>query len=175
MNELSRGAAEWRTSRRPDGRRLVRWHQARQYVICDQESADPRSISLVTSLRVQVASAPLVRNQLLAVTHPADLDPNQPVWNIRGSFTQYQCAQFASMTTMNAYSHTHNCTATDLPEAAGLCYKSTFGEWHCVMSDPAHAAIGTRWNVLPRTGTEPRGWDQEVALPNGNAEESLEI
>jgi hypothetical protein len=128
--------------------------QTKQYFICDQERADPRVISLVTNVKVQVASAPLLRDQLRAVTHPADLDFNQPVWNIRGSFTQYQCAQFTSMLSQhaNAYGRAHNCNATDMPTATGFCYKNTFGEWHCIMSDSAHVIIGTREYVLPPEG-----------------------
>ena len=86
--------------------------QARQYFICDAEHESTSHLFLVTNVKVQVAPA----------SHPAsrsilggDLDPSQPIWDIRGSFTQYQCSQAATWD--NAYSRTHNCTMNDMPTA----------------------------------------------------------
>ena len=121
--------------------------QARQYFICDAEHELSSHLFLVANVKVQVAPA----------SHPAsrsilggDLDPTQPIWDISGSFTQYQCSQAAPSD--NAYSRTHNCSLNDMPTATGYCYKSTSGEWHCEMSDMAHLTANTQPNQMPPAG-----------------------
>ena len=104
--------------------------QARQYVICDSESVYGSSLFLVTSVKVQVAPVSHPPNQLVKQMR-GDIDPSQPVWDIRGSFTQYQCSQTGP--SQNPFARTHNCSVSDLPAAAGYCYKNTFGDWHCSM------------------------------------------
>jgi hypothetical protein len=121
--------------------------QATQYFICDAEHELSSHLFLVTNVKVQVAPA----------SHPAsrsilggDLDPTQPIWDIHGSFMQYQCSQAATWD--NAFARTHNCSTNDMPTATGYCYKSTSGEWHCTMSDMAHLTANTQQNQMPPAG-----------------------
>jgi hypothetical protein len=122
--------------------------QARQYFICDAEHVLAVNLSLVANVKVQVAPVvhPVAQVMILKAS-VSDIDPNQPVWDIRGSFTQYQCGRPASWD--NAFARTHNCTVTEMSTAAGFCYKNTFGDWHCGMTDPAFTNVNTRQHVLP--------------------------
>jgi len=130
--------------------------QARQYFICDQEHEVTSSISLVTNVKAQVAPVSHAPNQIVKEIHAADIDPSQPVWDIRGSFTQYQCTQLTAIpgwpTNVNDFARTHNCNATDQTTATGYCYKNTFGDWHCGMLDVAHVIANTRQYQLPPEG-----------------------
>lgn len=125
--------------------------QARQYFICDKEVAFMNTLSLVTNVKVQVAPVSEPPNQL--VYSVPDMDPRQPVWDLRGGFTQYSCNKLSTMpgwpTGMNAFARAHTCNAVDEPAATGVCYRNTFGDWHCSMS--GGAANSRPW-VLPPEG-----------------------
>jgi hypothetical protein len=126
--------------------------QVRQYFICDQEGDSSVGLSLVADVNIQVAPK----------SHPADPrasyatapDLNQPVWDIRGSFTQYACfkSPAALIGQMTDFARVHTCNATDQPTATGFCYKNNFGDWHCPMRDGTHANANTRTHVLPPAG-----------------------
>ena len=128
--------------------------QARQYFICEQEGDGIVYLSLVTNVKVQVAS---IAYRLDArSSYATDPDLNQPAWDIRGSFTEYRCqtppVAIPVFDTVTDFARTHNCTATDQSTATGLCYKNNFGDWHCSMRDGVHAIANTRPNQLPPSG-----------------------
>jgi hypothetical protein len=128
--------------------------QARQYFLCEQEGDGIVFLSLVTNARVQVAPASHRPDPRASYATAPDL--NQPAWDIRGSFTEYRCQTppkvIASYDTVSDFARTHNCTATDMPNATGLCYKNNFGDWHCYMRDGVHTLSNTRSNQLPPVG-----------------------
>lgn len=125
--------------------------QARQYVICELEQGDgSRPLSLVTNLQVQVAAVSHPPNQLVKEIGAATMDPREPIWDIRGSFTIYRCYALASLVAQNDFARTHNCWVSEQPKATGYCYKDTFGDWHCGML--GGAANNWRTNVLPPEG-----------------------
>jgi hypothetical protein len=141
---------------RPCGSRTAPAHgspsaeQATQYVICELERGDGvRPLSLVTNVKVQVASVSHPPNELVKAITAADIDPREPIWDIRGSFTSYRCYSLGSLIASNDFARTHNCWISEQPSAKGYCYKDTFGDWHCGM-------LGTvpnwRTNVLPPEG-----------------------
>jgi len=78
------------------------------------------------------------------------IDPKQAVYDIRGSYTHYDCRQ--SGTGENAFARTHNCSAFDEPAAQGLCFKNTFGDWHCIMHDLHADIMNPRQHLLPPAG-----------------------
>jgi len=124
--------------------------QARQYVICELEHGDGlRPAFLVTNVKVQVTSVPHPPNQLTLELSAARIDPREPIWDIRGSFTGYQCFALSSLTAGNDFARTHNCWVLDQPKATGYCYKDTFGDWHCGMIG---SALDWKANVLPPDG-----------------------
>jgi hypothetical protein len=122
--------------------------QAAQYVVCEMEQGDGGNpLSLVTNVKVQVASVSHAPTQL--INTPSDIDPRQPVWDLRGSFTSYSCASLGSLLASNDFARTHNCNAGDAPNATGYCYKNTFGDWHCALFG---APANERTHVLPPAG-----------------------
>jgi hypothetical protein len=125
--------------------------QAKHYVICELEQGDgQRPLLLVTNVRVQVAPVSHPPNELIKEITAARIDPREPVWDIRGSFTSYKCDALSSLTAQNDFAHTHNCWVSEQPNATGYCYKDTFGDWHCGML--GGAANNWRTNVLPPEG-----------------------
>jgi len=103
---------------------------------------------LISHVKVQVAPASHPPNQIVMEIHAADIKPGEPVWDIRGSLTYYACRQ--AIDGANPFARTHNCTETPMNNATGYCYKNTFGDWHCAMSDIK--AVTTSQNVLPPEG-----------------------
>jgi hypothetical protein len=122
--------------------------QARQYFICQAEAEGITGLVLVTNVRIEVAPGRSF-NYNTDSGH-AGIDPKQTVYDIRGSFTRYSCRQPA--TGENAFSRTHNCSAFDEPAAQGLCFKNTFGDWHCAMHDLNADILNPRQHLLPPEG-----------------------
>ena len=120
--------------------------QAKQYVICDSEHVFGSSLFLVANVKVQVAPVSHPPNGIV-IMNAAGINPGQPVWDIRGSLTQYQCSRTGA--TDNDFARTHNCNIINQPAATGYCYKNTFGDWHCVMSDPQHTGAPMPYQLPP--------------------------
>jgi hypothetical protein len=103
----------------------------RQLVACDSEFVRGDNIHLITDLSVQLGS-PRAYNAMQDSSAPG-IDPHQPVYDIKGSYTLYQCTAVSPSQT--PYAQTHNCTK--YPATAGgygRCYTDTFGDKHCLMT-----------------------------------------
>ena len=120
---------------------------ARQYVLCGMEGFDGvHSVNLLTDVTVQVASPrAFIYNQ---DSGDKQIDVKAPVYDIRGSFKQYQCTK--PRTDGGAYLATHNCILYDQPVAAGSCYRDTFGDWHCSLTGNRLASTGVAGQMAPR-------------------------
>jgi hypothetical protein len=70
--------------------------------------------------------------------------------DIRGSYTHYDCRQTTAGE--SAFARTHNCSAFDERAAEGLCFKNTFGDWHCGMHDMQADIMNARQHVLSPAG-----------------------
>lgn len=103
---------------------------ARQYLLCDMEGLDGfGNLDLLTGVTVQIGTA---RGFLYEQdSGRSQIDVRAPVYDIRGSFTQFQCDK--PNRAAGAYVATHNCNVYPQPQAAGACYRDTFGDWHCAM------------------------------------------
>jgi hypothetical protein len=102
--------------------------QATQYFACEAEHESGADLLyLVSDVKVEVA--PGRPFNILTDSFDA-IDVRQPVYDIRGSFTAYQCSKIGMM-----YKKGQNCNSGQQPQAKGICYKDTFGEWHCKMLD----------------------------------------
>ena len=131
---------------------------ARMYLACDIEGDSSDTLTLITDLVVQVGSArPFNYNQ---DSSAVGIDARQPVYDIHGSYTRYQCALLSER--LNDFAKTHNCFKypavpgydercyTDafgdhhqtpiatpqcsVPGGYGRCYTDTFGDHHCEMT-----------------------------------------
>jgi hypothetical protein len=115
--------------------------QAKQYFICDSEKVVESSslgelLNLVTDVKVEIGKGRPFNMQADSFGFATDLgiDPSQTVYPIRGSFTSFQCAKIGSTNGNPGKS----CSKLPQPEAKGICFKTTFGEWHCDMTDFDH-------------------------------------
>jgi hypothetical protein len=122
--------------------------QAIQYFLCEVEVEGVTGLVLVTNVTVDVAQG-RVFNYNTDSGH-VGIDPKQTVYDIRGSYTHYDCRQ--SGMGENAFARTHNCSAFDEPAAQGLCFKNTFGDWHCIMHDLHADIMNPRQHLLPPAG-----------------------
>jgi len=111
---------------------------ARQYFICDNEytvgpNASGESIYLVSDVTVELGRPRPFNPDMDAFGFAASnsIDPSQPVVPIRGSFNGWVCGKLGEINAAPGKS----CNLTRNPHATGLCFKSSFGDWHCTMSD----------------------------------------
>ncbi len=107
--------------------------QLREYFICDSErvtgsASSSRLLYLVTGVNVEVAKG---RPFNMATDSWSDIDTSQMVYPVRGAYTQWQCVELGKINGDRG----KNCTKWEYPHASGVCYKSTFGDWHCKLYD----------------------------------------
>ena len=112
--------------------------QARQYLICDIEGvANPTdesggTLNLLTDVTVQVgAGRPFnMQSDSFGWATTNGIDSSQTVYPIRGSFTTWSCVKLGYFNGVPG----KNCSKSPAPAAKGICFKSSFGEWHCMMT-----------------------------------------
>jgi hypothetical protein len=99
--------------------------QAKQYFICGFEGINHfGSLKLVDAVSVEVGKGrPFNRT----TDSTSDIDPSQTVFPIRGGFTLWVCEERARVTG----DPNKNCTREAFTKNTGICYKDTFGDWHC--------------------------------------------
>lgn len=103
---------------------------AKQYFACDWEAnLRPLELDLVGDVAIELASPrPFNYSQ---DRNYSGIDVRSVVYDARGKFTSYICT--ANSPQLNDFANSHNCNAFPYPAAAGLCYKDTWGDWHCRM------------------------------------------
>lgn len=120
---------------------------ARKYLECQMEYlSGSGELYLVENVKVEVGGG-IPYSAIRGQRSLMEIDVNHPVYPIRGSFVLYQCKN--KLTAYSGPPNT-NCTTYNNPKATGYCYKTTFGDWKCFMSDPAsNNAANIRHNVAP--------------------------
>ncbi len=126
--------------------------QAQTYFLCgvtgEKEGNDV--LYLISGLKIQVAPSSRPFNSW--TDSVPDIDPNQPVYSIRGSYTAYTC-YIPGQGGAFGFPMGKNCTRADAGgnapfTAAGFCYKDSFGDWHCRMQ-PKEAPQTTAGQPAP--------------------------
>lgn len=103
--------------------------QAKQYVICSLEHVNGQSLYLAEDVTIVVGGGiPYNPNNFPYAT---DIDPKSPVYPIRASFNEYQCGRVYKDPSSPLYNVGKNCTEYHIPKSAGVCVKTTFGDWRC--------------------------------------------
>jgi hypothetical protein len=131
--------------------------QAKQYVICDYEKVLQPNTStallyLATDVTVQVGKGrPFnMRADSFGFATTNGIDPSETVYPIQGSFTGWYCSP------LHLASDTgKNCSKVPQPAAKGICFKSSFSEWHCIMTDYAQSAVQCAENCPGYAGVQP--------------------
>ncbi len=85
-----------------------------------------------------------------------NIDPTQTVYPIQGSYTVWKCGPSGYL---GNQTNRFCFNKTEEPHAEGICYKNSFGDWHCVMTDLKTAKTT---NACPGTGG---GGQSRIAPP----------
>ncbi len=120
---------------------------ARQYVLCGMEGFDGvENVIILSDVNVQVAAP----RAFIYTQDSGDkqIDVRAPVYDIRGSFKEYQCGK--PHPGNGTFAATHNCILYDQPEARGSCFRDTFGDWHCSLTGSRLASTGVADQMAPR-------------------------
>lgn len=104
--------------------------QATQYLQCTTERESGQQLILLENVSVQVAAKGRPFNP--GREEMPEIDTDQPIYAIRGSFVRYVCARPDADILQNVGK---NCSSVEQPNAIGNCWKTTFGDWRCTMND----------------------------------------
>ncbi|MEH2444048.1 hypothetical protein [Nostoc sp.] len=112
--------------------------QAKMYFICDYEGLGGIQgergsyMWLVGDINIEVApvSRRFTPNDLPFNNRNGGtqlgMDPDKPVYDIRGSYTSYSCFNWPDKVG-------RNCDVDYFSDSTGICFLDTFGGWHCRM------------------------------------------
>jgi len=119
--------------------------QAALLIRCKRETVNSGSgeLWLMENTRVEVGG-PQPYAALYNTLTMADADVSKPVYPVRGSWTWATCisTRDAGSGGRNA---SLNCRETDVGDATGACWQTTFGDWACTMNGRSGATRqGTR-------------------------------
>ena len=108
-----------------------------KYVICGQEGVSGDNVYLFDNVEVTAVAPgrPYNPNEDANMTN---IDINKPVYAIKGSLRSYQCGRIMKPGGYDGGPDDHkgtNCSRTPQPNASGLCFQDTFGDWSCNMLD----------------------------------------
>lgn len=113
--------------------------QAAQYIACDKEIVDAFGyLGQIADLKVEVSKG----HAFTMYDQAPNIDVNQTVYGIRGSFKSFHCAVVDGAVTLAD----KNCMTTEVTTANGNCYKDNFGDWHCGLLGQA---MNTKFNQPP--------------------------
>lgn len=118
---------------------------AEKFFLCFDEKLAGSYLYLDTGLTLQMGAGRKANPQMDTYD---DLDRNSLVYPIRGSFTRYQCSKIFNIDAQHTNVGT-NCNAIPQPQAQGICYRTTFGDWKCKMFDRVTDSSGVRSRVAP--------------------------
>lgn len=120
----------------------------KQYVLCGMEGIDiGNNLVLLANVTVQMGTPRPFGYQDAG---RSQIDVRAPVIDIRGGYKEYQCGK--PILGGGAFTATHNCVSYDQPVAAGICYKTTFGDWNCSMAGNRPASSAQVKDQMPPTG-----------------------
>lgn len=137
------GARDPRTCE-PDKSPTLTAATASKLFTCSQEKDAGDYLYLIADLKLEMGAA---RKYQTSDTY-ADIDPTLMVYPIRGTFTRYQCSRQFNIDADHS-NLGKNCTAYPQPQAQGLCYHTTFGDWSCKMFDRVTSSETAKMHVPP--------------------------
>lgn len=117
---------------------------AAKYFACKAEYLRENTLVLVENVKVEVGGAtPYTPN--LGSFH--QIDVRVPLRAIRGSYLLYSCKDLAREHSGPAST---SCYVYDHKRATGYCYKTTFNDWSCYMTDPIAAGNSSYRSAAPK-------------------------
>ena len=135
--------------------------QATQYTICGLEHVEGAYLYLAEDVTVQVGKG----RPYSALSEPfaSDIDTKSLVYPIRASFQQYQCGHEHKDPGSPIYNLNKNCTISPEPTAEGKCYKTSFGDWSCLITSRTSDYKTTKRDMPPPKG--PGAAAKPAAIP----------
>ncbi len=120
--------------------------QAKDYVRCGAEKTGGCCIWLMENVQVEIGKS----RPFSAYTDVGneDIDNSQPVYPIRGTADSYHC-QPPGAAGGGVPAKGKNCTVTKAAPIAGICYKTTFGDWRCPVHGTGAPFEGEQPNMPP--------------------------
>jgi hypothetical protein len=104
--------------------------QAIQYFKCEREKGvdGQTNIYLYENVKLEIGKG---RPYQVSDMRLSDIDPSLLVYPIRGSFDMYQCKDPNHL--LSNQVPEKNCSVSQDLQGKGVCYKTTFGDWSCIM------------------------------------------
>ena len=118
---------------------------AKKYFICKAEGVSGSLLYLVENLKLEVGGG-IPYAAIIGHRSFSEIDVKHPVYPIRGSLLRYQCKDLVRE---HVGPPDTNCHTYNEPKATGYCYKTTFGDWSCYMSDSSNKPENERTGVAP--------------------------
>jgi hypothetical protein len=116
--------------------------QVKQYVVCGSASRPGEGengyhrMILMENVRVEIGQGRPFQGGVNSDINMHDVDPRFPIYPIRGSYVWYQCSNIADGDPWKSIDEPgRNCNVYEHPRATGSCFKTTFGDWDCSMTD----------------------------------------
>lgn len=107
-----------------------------QLIRCNHEKKQSQTIYLVEDIKVEAGGTRSYNSY--TDSYATGIDTSAKVLPIRGSLTTYQCvplSKFSKYQGPYQVDNTNkNCLVVKQPKAEGKCFKTTFGDWWCGMS-----------------------------------------
>ena len=121
--------------------------QLKEYVRCQIETQVYGGFRGILMENVQVEVGKSRPYSAFTDSGAGDIDNSQPVYPIRGSADYYQCYVPGHTPTVAIVKG--SCQVLKAEAFAGVCYKTTFGNWSCPTSYPP---FGTKAEVAEKNG-----------------------
>lgn len=102
--------------------------QATAYFACTMEYLFGDKLVLVENAKIEVGNS---RRFLYTDSGLREVDPKYLIYPIRGSFDKYFCSPLSASLQKSA----PNCFLSHPRNTTGVCYRTSFGDWKCEMSD----------------------------------------
>ncbi len=102
---------------------------AAKYFTCKAENLRENTLTLVENVKVEVGGGTPYTPNLGSFPQ---INVSVPLRAIRGSYLLYSCSD---LTRQHVGPASTSCYVYDHKQATGYCYKTTFNDWSCYMSD----------------------------------------
>ena len=135
------------TSLKEPGKGAPTADQLKQYFVCFEEKitksfGSGETLHLISDLTMEVGKS---RPFNMATDSWLDSDPTQLVYPVRGGYTSWGCYVLGTINGERG----KNCVKFEQPHAVGVCYKNSFGDWHCRFVDGTATPSSNALNLSP--------------------------
>jgi len=118
--------------------------EATVMVQCTMDARSPFGLGLVQDVKIEMgASRPFVYNSDAGLS---GIDLKAQVYPLRGSYTGYLCQHISNMAPAG-----QSCTTSEVSEAVGWCWKTSFGDYKCKLQGAPGGSLKMGKGAAPTT------------------------